>query len=46
MNGRYEEEIRQYKLKEQRIRKQQQELEELSENLVKLIGNLAQTYKV
>ena len=46
MNSRYEEEIRQYKLKEKRIRKQQQELEELSENLVKLIGNLAQTYKV
>ena len=46
MTNRYIEEKRQLELKIERINKKQAELEDLSRNLVKLLENLSQTYKV
>jgi hypothetical protein len=46
MTARYTEEKRQLELKIEKIEKKQRELEDLWRNLVKLLENLSQTYKV
>ena len=46
MTARYKEEKRQLELKIEKIEKKQRELEDLWRNLVKLLENLSQTYKV